>query len=134
MTIIRSYQDDYHKLFNLLQQKKIIVYKSVDASYHFHDTLYIQDPWRLVDKVGEKCIVQDCKWSPIMTLTSKRASKSLDNRRRLFWTWCMAHCIHLMIKDIGDIGLAKRTEAITESITHSFIIITGCMQKYKDIW
>lgn len=74
--------------------------KSVDASEHRWTVRYI---YTLMDKVvksvGEEHIVQ------IVTVNGanfKAADKMLEQKKaRLFWTPCAAHCIDLIMEEIG---------------------------------
>ncbi|XP_064939513.1 uncharacterized protein LOC135593424 [Musa acuminata AAA Group] len=57
----------------------------------------------------------------------------MEKRKTLFWTPCAAHCIDLMLKDIGELDTVKKCVARAQSIT-KFIYnhhwVHALMQKY----
>ena len=74
--------------------------KSVDATEFRRTTTYIYTLMdKIVESVGEEHVVQ------IVTdngANFKAAGKMLmDKRKHLFWTPCAAHCIDLILEEIG---------------------------------
>ena len=73
---------------------------------------------KVVDAVGEENVVQ--------IVTDNEASfKAADHllmekRKHLFWSPCVAHCIDLMLEDIGSLKSVKETLDDAKLIT-SFI-------------
>ncbi|XP_042027456.1 uncharacterized protein LOC121774667 [Salvia splendens] len=61
----------------------------------------------LVDEIGEEHVVQvvtDNGSNHVAT-----GKMLMEKRRHLYWTSCAAHCIGLMLEDIGKIPLVKNT-------------------------
>ncbi|XP_027151782.1 uncharacterized protein LOC113751829 [Coffea eugenioides] len=95
----------YHGLVNCTNVKKT-------AEYIFK----LMD--EVVEVVGEKNVVQDVTDSK----SSMKAAGQLlmKKRKNLLWSPCVAHCIDLMLEDIGKIDNVKETIAQRKKIT-SFI-------------
>ena len=90
--------------------------KSIDAS----DTLkneelmfkYLDD---VVEEIGEKNVVQAITDNASNYVNA--GMRLMEKRRRLWWTPCAAHCIDLMLEDIGkvnvyDITLARARQVV----------------------
>ncbi|XP_042477658.1 uncharacterized protein LOC122059016 [Macadamia integrifolia] len=86
---------------------RTIFVKSIDASKERNDAKYIYKLLKeVVKEVGIKNVVQ------IVTNSGsnykKARLKMLNNPRfQLFWTPCVAHCIDLMLKDMGKLKIVK---------------------------
>ncbi|XP_042472577.1 uncharacterized protein LOC122055277 [Zingiber officinale] len=82
--------------------------ESVDASAHVKiGTLLYELLDRFVERVGEKNVVQVISDNGSNYVL---AGKLLQAKRpNLFWTPCAAHCIDLMLEDIGKIEVVRKT-------------------------
>lgn len=89
--------------------------RSIHLSSESHDDTYI---FRLVDscieEVGEKNAVHVVTNIEANNMVAKMFTAKRPN---IFWTQCAAHCIDLMLEDIGNIALIKNTVAKARSIT-----------------
>lgn len=73
--------------------------------------------WKIWEKLFEllDSLVDEGKEQVILVVTDNgsncvAATKMLmEKRRHLYWTLCVAHCIDLMLEDIGNIPLFKNT-------------------------
>ncbi|XP_042469988.1 uncharacterized protein LOC122052508 [Zingiber officinale] len=81
--------------------------KSVDASTHVKTgTLLYELLDRFVERAGEKNVVQVISDNGSNYVL---AGKLLQTKRpNLFWTPCAAHCIDLMLEDIGKIEVVRK--------------------------
>jgi len=74
---------------------------------------------KVVDEIVEENVVQ------ILTdneATLKAAGELLiDERKHLYWTPCVTHCIDLILKDIGKIDKVRETIKRLEKLHHSSI-------------
>eukprot|EP00253_Pinus_taeda_P003832 PITA_03832 len=108
--------------------------KSIDASSHIKDAKLLCD---LLDvfilEVGAKHVVQ--------VITDNAANyvvvgKMLMERQpTLFWTPCDAHCIDLMLKDIGKISFVKDIVDLSKSITkfiYNHASVLSLMRKFTN--
>ncbi|XP_074587443.1 uncharacterized protein LOC141843279 [Curcuma longa] len=93
--------------FLIYCNRKVIFHKSIDATTDYHDAPYI---YRLMDNV-----VQDIGAEHIVQVITdnganfKRAGELLEQKHQtLFWTPCAAHCIDLMMADIGKLDIVKK--------------------------
>ena len=87
--------------FMVYSHRDMIFHKSVDSTGHSKTKEYI---FRLMDKVvdevGEENVVQ--------VVTDNEASFKaagemlMDKRKHLYWTPCAAHCVDLMLEEIGS--------------------------------
>ncbi|XP_075500591.1 uncharacterized protein LOC142539197 [Primulina tabacum] len=106
-----GWTDRKHRtLINFLvnSPKGTMFLESVDASAHVKTgTLLYELLDRFVECVGEKNVVQ------VITDNGSNyvlAGKLLQAKRsNLFWTPCAAHCIDLMLEDIGKIEVVRKT-------------------------
>ena len=108
--------------------------KSVDATEHRRTATYIYTLMdRVVESVGEEHIVQ------IVTDNGANFKKAgqllMDKRTHLFWTPCAAHCIDLILEEIGRktkvASLIKACRGITRFIyDHSWVL--GLMKRYTN--
>lgn len=106
--------------------------KSVDASDRVKDAhMLLQLLDEVVEEVGVENVVQ------IITENASNyvlAGKLLEEKHpTIFWTPCAAHCIDLMLEDIGKIDWIKNTVEHAKCITkyiynHSWIL--SLMRKY----
>ncbi|XP_027150184.1 uncharacterized protein LOC113750408 [Coffea eugenioides] len=110
-----------HPIINFMVycDRHMIYHSSVDCTNVKKIAQYI---FKLMDEVveavGEKNVVQVVTDSE---LSMKAAGQLLMKKRKnLFWSPCTAHCIDLMLKDIGKIDNVKETIAQGKKIT-SFI-------------
>ncbi|KAI3723688.1 hypothetical protein L2E82_35444 [Cichorium intybus] len=78
-----------------------IFLKSIDASEHVKDAqLIVKMINEVIEEVGEENIVQ---FITDNGSNFKAAGRLLEEQHpKLFWTPCAAHCVNLMIGDIGD--------------------------------
>lgn len=91
-------------------------YKSVDASDSIKDgnllLKYLDD---VVEEIGEENVVQ--------VITDNHSSyvsagkKLMDKRRKIYWTPCAAHCIDLMLEDIGKMQMYSETIEKARTVT-----------------
>ena len=102
--------------FMVYYKSHTIFLKSVDASNKIKDHQYIYGLLKnVVKEVGEKNIVQ------IVTDNGSafvKAGKKLMKKYSLFWTPCVAHCIYLILEDIGK-------KNIVASVIHDARIVTN---------
>ncbi|RDX87078.1 hypothetical protein CR513_31489, partial [Mucuna pruriens] len=80
---------------------RIMFIKSIDASKFIKtgDKVY-QLLNSFVEEIGEKNVIQ---------VVTDNGSKLLQaTRTKLFWTPCAAHCLDLMLEDIGKIAKVKK--------------------------
>jgi hypothetical protein len=100
--------------------------KSVDASDQVKDANLL---FRLLDEVVEEVGVQNV----VQVITDNvanyvAAGKMLEEKHRtIWWTPCAAHCLDLMLEDIGKIEWVKKTVEQGKSITryiynHSWVL------------
>ncbi|KAL1220002.1 hypothetical protein V5N11_028810 [Cardamine amara subsp. amara] len=97
--------------------KGSVFIKSMDVSEVVKDaTLLFQLLDKIVEEVGEENVVQ------VVTENASnyiKAGKLLEAKRlTLYWTPCAAHCIDLMLEDIGKIANVK-------SALHKCIFVNG---------
>ena len=95
---------------------KTFFQKSIDASDQVHDASYILRLMEeVIDQVGEHNVVQ------VITDNGpqyRAAGQILMERRpHIFWTPCAAHCIDLMLMDIGKIRRVQKIVELAQSIT-----------------
>ncbi|RRT31597.1 hypothetical protein B296_00059020 [Ensete ventricosum] len=118
--------------FLIYCNRRVVFHKSVNASDKIQDANYIDN---LMDS-----IVEEIKPQYILQIVTdnganfKRAGLQLMKKRQtLFWTSRAAHCIDLMLKDIGELDMVKKCVARAQSIT-KFIYnhhwVHSLMQKY----
>ncbi|XP_020271472.1 uncharacterized protein LOC109846637 [Asparagus officinalis] len=81
-------------------------YKSIDASTHIKNGEYLfQCIDKIVEEIGEQHVLQ--------VITDNHASyvlagtKLMEVRKSLYWTPCAAHCIDLMLEDIGKMKIHR---------------------------
>ncbi|KAL4198766.1 hypothetical protein AMTRI_Chr03g47640 [Amborella trichopoda] len=92
--------------------------RSIDASNDVHDVHYI---FSFIDK-GIEEVVEELV---IQVIT--------DNRPRIFWTPCAAHCVDLMLEAIGEFPTIKRIIFKAKEVTifiYSYILILSMMRKF----
>jgi hypothetical protein len=106
--------------------KQVFYHKSIDASNEIHNYEYILGLMNtVVDEIGEDYIVQ------VVTDNGsayKKAGEELMNLRpHIFWTPCAAHCVDLMLKEIGKLDSVKKAVDAGQKITryiynHHFVL------------
>ncbi|XP_075511804.1 uncharacterized protein LOC142547406 [Primulina tabacum] len=106
-----GWTDRKHRtLINFLvnSPKGTMILESVDASAHVKTgTLLFELLDRFVERVGEKNVVQVITDNGSnYVLAGKLLQAKIPN---LFWTPCAAHCIDLMLEDIGKIEVVRKT-------------------------
>jgi hypothetical protein len=111
---------------------KTFFHKSVDASDRVHDARYILGLMEeVIDSVGEQNVVQ------VITDNGpnyKAAGELLmEQRSHIYWTPCAAHCIDLMLMDIGKLRRVQQAVDTAQSITrfiynHTWVL--SLMRKY----
>lgn len=108
--------------------------KSVDASHQIKDARTLCD---LLDvfilEVGEQHVVQVITDNAANYVAVGRML--MDRHPTLFWTPCAAHCIDLMLEDIGKIPFVKDIVDSSKSITkfiynHTFVL--SVMRKFTN--
>jgi len=89
---------------------------SIDASSHEKTAEYIAKTLDdAMQKVGVKNVVQICTDKAVNYL---RAGKILmEKYNHLYWTPCVAHCIDLILEDIGKIPSLKKVIVQGRQIT-----------------
>nr|KAJ0227334.1 hypothetical protein LSAT_V11C100008550 [Lactuca sativa] len=91
--------------------------KSIDASEHIHNVEYIvKKVNEVIAEVGDENVVQF-----IIDNSSnyKAAGKILEEHHlKLFWTPCAAHCVNLIVQDIG-----KKEATIVTALTEARAIV-----------
>ncbi|XP_077216017.1 uncharacterized protein LOC143850677 [Tasmannia lanceolata] len=95
---------------------KTVFLKSIEASAVIKDYKYIYKLLvEVIEEVGEKNVVQ------IVTDNGsnyKKMGQKIMEKYHIFWTPCVAHCIDLMLKDIGKIERVKNIVAEARSVTN----------------
>ena len=101
--------------------------KSVDASHQIKDARTLCD---LLDvfilEVGAEHVVQVITNNATNYVVASRVL--MERHPTLFWTPCAAHCIDLMLEDIGKIPFVKDIVDSSKSIT-KFIYNHACVLK-----
>jgi len=97
--------------------------ESVDASAEVHDAFMLADLLgKKIDEIGKEKVVQ------VITdngANYKAAGRILMERiPTLFWSPCAAHCLDLMLEEIGKLQAFKKTIARARRIT-TFIYMHG---------
>ena len=102
--------------FMIYRDRSIIYHSSVDTTNILKTTDYIFSLMdKVVEEVGEKNVVQ--------VVTDNEASFKaagmllMEKRKHLFWSPCAAHCIDLMLEDIGSMKQIKETLDQAKMIT-----------------
>ena len=86
----------------------------------------------LVQEIGEKNVVQVVTDSASTYVLA--GEKLIEKRRKIFWNPCAAHCIDLMLHDIGDLFVHANT--IKKKQRRSlflFTVIFGCLIWWENI-
>lgn len=96
--------------------RDMIFHKSVDSTGHSKTKEYIFKLMdKVVDEVGEENVVQ--------VVTDNEASFKaagemlMDKRKHLYWTPCAAHCVDLMLEEIGSLKHIKEVIDKSRKIT-----------------
>ena len=102
--------------FMICCDRSMIYHSSVDTTNILKTTDYIFSLMdKVVEDVGEENVVQ------IVTdneASFKAASMLLmEKQKHLFWSPCVAHCINLMLEDIGSMKHIKETLDQAKMIT-----------------
>ena len=105
--------------FMVYSDRHMLYHTSIDTTNKSKTASYIFSLMdKVVEEVGESNVVQ------VVTDNEpsfKAAGKLLmEKRKHLFWTPCAAHCIDLMLEDIGKMSSVKHTLDQAKKIT-SFI-------------
>jgi len=108
--------------------------KSVDASAQFKDARTLCD---LLDvfilEVGVENVVQVITDNAANYVAAGRML--MDRHPTLFWTRCAAHCIDLMLEDIGKISFVKDIVESSKSITkfiYNHTSVLSLMRKFTN--
>jgi len=100
--------------------------KSVDASTHIKDATTICE---LLDRFIREISVQNV----VQVITDNAANyvstgkMLMERHRTLFWTPCAAHCIDLLLEDMGKLSFIKEVVDMARSIpkiiySHAFVL------------
>ena len=120
--------------FMIYSDRNMIYHTSIDTTNKIKNANYIFSLMdKVVEEVGESNVVQ------VVTDNEpnfKAAGKLLmDRRKHLFWSPCAAHCLDLMLEDIGNMKSIKSTLNDAKSIT-SFIYnsqkVVNLMKQYTN--
>ncbi|XP_050263870.1 uncharacterized protein LOC126708093 [Quercus robur] len=85
----------------------------------------------LVQEIGEENVVQVVTDSASAYVSA--GEKLMEKRRKIFWNPCAAHCIDLMLHDIGDLPVHANTIKKAKKITvfiYRHIWVLDLMRKY----
>jgi hypothetical protein len=113
-----------HQLINFLVNSPEGTYylESVDASSEAHSATMLVDLLeKRIDNIGRDKVIQVVKDNGP---NYKVAGKILDRIPTLFWSPCAAHCLDLMLEDIGKLKDFKKTIALAKRVT-TFIYMHG---------
>jgi len=121
--------------FMIYCDRSMIYHTSVDTTNISKTAEYIFSLMdKVVDEVGEENIVQ--------VVTDNEASFKaaghmlMEKRKHLFWSPCAAHCIDLMLEDIGSLKSVKETlddaKVITSFIYNSLKVVNLMKLYTKD--
>jgi flavoprotein len=98
--------------------------KSVDATDHYKSANYICGLIEeVIEKVGATRVVQVV--SDNGANFKKAGSLLMDHYSHIFWTPCAAHCIDLMLEDIGNTDEIKDVVKKAQNLQIIYIIISG---------
>ena len=91
-------------------------YKSIDASESIKTGAFLWEQLdKVVEEIGEEHVLQ--------VITDNHASyvnagaRLMDTRKCLYWTPCAAHCLDLMLEDIGKMKIHAETLEMAKGIT-----------------
>ncbi|XP_052619896.1 uncharacterized protein LOC111897506 [Lactuca sativa] len=130
VTLLKDVLEDTHKFVDSFrpQWKKFgcsimsdfwtdVFLKSIDASEHIHNVEYIvKKVNEVIAEVGEENVVQ---FITDNGSNYKAAGKILEEQHpKLFWTPCAAHCVNLIVQDIG-----KKEATIATALTEARAIV-----------
>jgi hypothetical protein len=96
--------------------KGTMFFKLVDASDQVKDAnllFYLLD--EVVEEVGVQNVVQVITDNDANYVAARRMLE--EKHRTIWWTPCAAHCLYLMLEDIGKIEWVKKTMEQGKSIT-----------------
>jgi hypothetical protein len=89
---------------------------SVDCSAVKRDGKYVFDLVdRCIQEIGEENVVQVV--TDNASVNTAAASLLAAKRPSIFWTGCAAHCLDLMLEDIGKLGPIEQTIASAKQVT-----------------
>jgi hypothetical protein len=89
---------------------------SVDCSAVKKDGKYVFDLVdRCIQEIGEENVVQVV--TDNASVNTAAASLMAAKRPSIFWTGCAAHCLDLMLEDIGKLGPIEQTIASARQVT-----------------
>ncbi|XP_062224440.1 uncharacterized protein LOC133922955 [Phragmites australis] len=89
---------------------------SVDCSSEKKDGRYIFDLVdRCIAEIGEENVVQVVTDNASVNTTA--ASLLIAKRPSIFWNGCAAHCLDLMLEDLGKLGPVEQTIASARQVT-----------------
>jgi hypothetical protein len=89
---------------------------SVDCSAVKKDGKYVFDLVdRYIQEIGEENVVQVV--TDNASVNTAAASLMAAKRPSIFWTGCAAHCLDLMLEDIGKLGPIEQTIASARQVT-----------------
>ena len=84
-----------------------------------------------MQEIGEENVVQVVTDSASAYVLA--GEKLMEKRRKIFWNPCAAHCIDLMLHDIGDLLVHANTIKKAKKITvfiYRYLRVLDLMRKY----
>jgi len=96
--------------------ERTFFYKSIDASESIKSGAFLWEQFdKVLEEIGEELVIQ--------VSTDNHASyvnvgaKLMDTRKCLYWTYCDAHCIDLMLENIDKMKIHMETLETIKGIT-----------------
>ena len=94
---------------------KIFFHKSIDTLDKMHDAAYILGLIEVIDSVDEQYVMQ-------VTTDNGPQCKAAEEllmkqQSQIYWIPCAAHCIDLILMDIGKIRRVQQVVEIVQTIT-----------------
>ncbi|XP_057837206.1 uncharacterized protein LOC131047347 isoform X2 [Cryptomeria japonica] len=108
--------------------------KSIDASAHCKNATYLcEQIEEVIDEVGEENVVQVVTDNAANYVAAGRLL--MERHPSIVWTPCAAHCIDLMLEDIGKIPWVKRCVERARNVckfvyNHSWVL--ALMRQYTE--
>ncbi|KAL5559948.1 hypothetical protein UlMin_036159 [Ulmus minor] len=112
--------------FLINSHRGTVFLKSVDTSRiikNAYNLFLLLDS--VIEEIGEENVVQVVTDSALAYV--KAGEMLMAKRNKLFWSLCAAHCLNLILRDIGDISIHKDTICKARKVTvyiyrHSWVL------------
>ncbi|WOL17322.1 hypothetical protein Cni_G26113 [Canna indica] len=105
----------YRTMVSTIQKvglRRVVYHKSVNSSDEIHDAYYISKLMtEVIEEIGPQNVVQ-------VMIDNRANFKRVGEIIEQDYPPCAAHCVDLLMKDIGDILMVKSTVKKAQQITH----------------